>query len=276
MEKMRAGLRIVIFTSLFAIPSRGQQPFYTDDAEVSAKGSFRLELSNEFDLLQHSALPGVKQNTFVHRFGYGLTSRIELGVDAPLIAIINVASASSKNAFGVGDTNFAVKYHISDERPHSRVPAFAVRMNVEAPTGNPDNQLGSGLTDYWLYGVLQKTMRKEMVLHANLGILFAGNEATGLIGIPTRGRAFTAGTSVTRQIRPRLKLGGEITAAIPNKLELRRGQLQLQSGGNLEIKKDTTLDFGVVVGHFAASPRLGVQVGFTTSWPKSSGLHVSH
>jgi hypothetical protein len=42
MEKVSAGLRIIIFTSLFAVPSLGQQPFYTDDAEVSAKGSFRL------------------------------------------------------------------------------------------------------------------------------------------------------------------------------------------------------------------------------------------
>lgn len=61
MEKMSAGLRIIVFTSLFAVPSLAQQPFYTDDAEVSAKGSFRLELSNEFDLLGSQGLQFVDE-----------------------------------------------------------------------------------------------------------------------------------------------------------------------------------------------------------------------
>jgi hypothetical protein len=265
----RLGVRTIVLMLLSALPLRAQQPFYTDDAEVSDRGALRVELSNEFDLLQHSAFPGLKQNTLVYRFGYGLTSRIELGVDAPLIAILKASSVASRDAFGPGDTNFAVKYKVAEEHPGSRLPAFALRMNVEAPTGNVKDQLGSGLVDYWLYGALQKTMPKKTVLHVNLGVLFAGNGATGLIGIPTRGRAFTAGTSAIRRMRPKLKLGGEITAAIPNKLELRRGQLQVQVGGNLEIKKATSLDFGVVVGHFAVSPRFGLQVGFTTGWPKS-------
>ena len=60
-----------------------------------------------------------------------------------------------------------------------------------------------------------------------------------------------------------LKLGGEITSAIRNKFELRRGQLQVLGGGNYAVRKDTTFDFGIVAGHFAASPRLGVLVGMS-------------
>jgi hypothetical protein len=65
-----------------------------------------------------------------------------------------------------------------------------------------------------------------------------------------------------------LKLGGEITSAIRNKFELRRGQLQVLGGGNYAVRKDTTFDFGIVAGHFAASPGLGVLVGVSRVWPR--------
>jgi hypothetical protein len=156
MEEMRCAIvSAMLLLVVFSFPLKAQQPFYTDDAEVSEKGDIRLELENEFDLLQHSASPALKQNTLVYRLGYGLTRRIELGVDAPMIAIRNVSSV--KDAFGPGDTNFAVKYKISDEHGESRVPAIALRMNVEVPTGSSEKQLGSGLMDYWLYGVVEKT-----------------------------------------------------------------------------------------------------------------------
>ena len=38
-------------------------------------------------------------------------------------------------------------------------------------------------------------------------------------------------------------------------------QLQAQVGGNCRLRDGLSLDFGVVAGRFAASPRLGAQLG---------------
>ena len=262
------GLLIVSLASNAA----AQQPFYTDDAAVTETGDFHLELNNEFDVLQHSAYPSLEQNTLVYRLFYGLVPHLEVSVDSPLIGIFNAPAAAYRRPFGPGDTNFAAKYNFREERQGSALPALTLSMNVEVPTGDVRRQLGSGLVDYWLYGVAQKTISDRSVIRANGGILLAGNTSTGVLGIQTRGRAFTAGLSVVRIFQPRLKLGAEIFAAVAPNLELRRGQLQMLIGGNYEVRKNTTFDFGLVGGKFPASPRLGVQFGFTTTWHSSRSV----
>jgi hypothetical protein len=263
--KTSAVLCVLLFV-VIATNANAQQPFYTDDAGVTDVGDLHLELNNEFDILQHSAYPNLRQDTTVYRFFYGLVPRLEVSIDSPLIGIFNATGAAYGRPFGPGDTNFAAKYNFREERQGSAVPALTLSMNVEVPTGDAKRQLGSGLVDYWLYGVAQKAISDRTVIHANGGILFAGNTSTGVLGIQTRGTAFTAGLSVVRAFQPRLKLGAEIYAAVSPNLALRRGQLQMLMGGNYEIRKDTTFDFGLIGGKFPASPRVGVQFGFTTTW----------
>jgi hypothetical protein len=136
-------------------------------------------------------------------------------------------------------------------------------MYVEAPTGSVRKQIGSGLVDYWLYGVLQKSLTKRTVGRLNGGILFAGNSSTGLIGIETtRGQVFTANGSLVRNFTPRLQLGAEVFCGVTNNFNLSRGQLEGQIGGGYAATPNLELTFGVVAGRFVASPRVGVQVGF--------------
>src|SRR6476660_850472 len=134
-----------------------QLPFYTDDADTTAKGKFHLEISNEHDLLQKSAYPTKRQNTLVFTLNYGLTNKLELGINAPLLTLINSQTVSPRNVDGIGDTQFGMKYNFLAEREGSKRPAMALVFYVEAPTGNTRKQLGSGLVDYWLYGVIQKS-----------------------------------------------------------------------------------------------------------------------
>ncbi|HZT57953.1 MAG TPA: hypothetical protein VFA21_04925, partial [Pyrinomonadaceae bacterium] len=56
----RAALLLLL---LFAAPAaaRAQQPFYTDDADVTDKGKFHLQVANEFDVLQRALYPGKTQ-----------------------------------------------------------------------------------------------------------------------------------------------------------------------------------------------------------------------
>jgi len=59
-------------------------------------------------------------------------------------------------------------------------------------------------------------------------------------------------------------LGIDITAAVTRNADLNRAQFQVMLGGNYAIHEGLTLDAGVIAGHFAASPRVGLQIGF--SW----------
>jgi len=46
----------------------------------------------------------------------------------------------------------------------------------------------------------------------------------------------------------------ELTGAVTSNFQLSKGQLQALAGGNYAIRKNLTLDFGLVAGRFAASP----------------------
>lgn len=253
----------VAFILFISISAHAQLPFYTDDADTTPKGKFHLELSNEHDWLQKSSLPGERQNTTVLTVNYGLTNHIELDVNGPFIKIFNDSASLLGSPSGIGDTQFGVKIRLRDEREGSKLPALAAVFYVEAPTGSTSKQLGSGLVDYWFYGVLQKSVTKRTTARLNGGILFAGNDSTGLIGIEsTRGQVFTANGSLVRNFTPRLQLGAELFGGVTNNFNLSRGQLEAQFGGGYALTERFEFTFGVVAGRFPASPRAGVQVGF--------------
>jgi hypothetical protein len=251
---------------LAIVPVQAQQPFNTDDADVTQKGKFHFEFSNEFDRLPHSSYPNRRQNTADFELDYGLFKRVEIGVESPLLTIFNAPGTGPRRVAGIGDTNLTVKYNFREEQEGSRWPAMSVSVNLELPTGDEQRQLGSGLTDYWLNGVLQKSLTESTILRANGGILFAGNTATGAIGIKTRGRVYTGGVSVVRKFRDNLQLGAEVTGAMTNNFQLSAGQLQAQVGGNYTVTKRVSLDFGVIAGRYPASPRLGAQLGISVDF----------
>ena len=253
----------IAITFLVSTSARAQLPFYTDDTDTTPKGKFHLEISNQYDLLAASSLPAKTQNTAVLTVNYGLTNHIELGVNGPLITIFNEPGSTFNNASGVGDTQFVMKVRLFDERPGSKRPAGGMVFYVEAPTGSTRKQIGSGLYDYGLYGVLQKSFTKRTTGRLNGGIVFAGNSSTGLVGIrTTRGQVFTANGSLVRYFTPRLRLGAELFGGVTNNFNLSLGQLQGQIGGGYMLTERLEFTFGVVAGRFPGSPRTGAQVGF--------------
>ena len=255
-------LVIVATVLLSALPVKGQLPFYTDDADTTDKGKFHFEFFDEHDLLQRALYPAKRQNTANFTVNYGLTKRVEFDINAPILTIYNAKTSPLGNPTGIGDTQFGVKYRFHDEHENSKVPALAVVFYIEVPTGNTSLQLGSGVTDYWLYGVAQKSLTRKTTGRLNGGILFAGNTSTGLVGIQTtRGQVFTANGSITRDFTSRLRLGAELFGAVTNNFDLTKGQLEAQLGGNYALNKKLSLAFGILGGHFVASPRTGAQIG---------------
>ena len=254
---------LVAFALLVSLPCfvQAQQPFVTDDADVTARGHFHFEFSNEFDLLQHSSLPNQKQNTADLELDYGLFEGLEIGIESPLLTIFNEAGTIPRKITGVGDTNLSLKYNFIKEREGSRLPAMAVAFNLELPTGDTKRQLGSGLADFYMNGILQKSLTSKTKLRLNGGILFSGNETTGVVGIKTRGTVFTTGGSLVRQFTPKLQLGIELTGAMTKDFQLGKGQLQTLMGGNYQVTRKLSFDFAILGGKYAASPRAGVQLG---------------
>lgn len=252
----------VVLVAITASLVQAQQPFVTDDTDTTPKRHFHFEFSNEFDVLQTSSFPNLKQNTADFELDYGLLDNLEVGIEVPVLTLLNARNTFPLRANGIGDTNISLKYNFLKEREHSRRPALALTFNVELPTGDVKRQLGSGLADFSVNGVIQKSLAKQTTLRLNGGILFSGNDTTGVVGIKTRGTVFTGGGSLVKQFTPKLDLGFEVTGAVTKTFLLGKGQLQAQVGGNYLIKRNMTFDFGVVAGKFA-SARVGAQVGLS-------------
>src|SRR5467141_3691390 len=112
---MMSLFRRLLFTLALLLPigstAQAQQPFYTDDADVTPKGHFHFEFSNEFDRLQRSNFPNLKQNTADFELDYGLLDNLKIGIESPLLAIVNTRGTVPRIPVGVGDTNLSVKYN---------------------------------------------------------------------------------------------------------------------------------------------------------------------
>jgi hypothetical protein len=255
--------RAALFGSFLLLAGRGlaQQPFLTDDAEVTEKGHWHFEYANEYYVLQKKAYPNLRQDTNNFVIQYGLFERVEVNMDFPLISIANSRGSGTPSVFGLGDVDFAVKWKLLEEAPDKIHPAFTVTVAAEFPTGSEKKQLGSGLTDYVLNTILQKTFSGTQV-HVNAGIQFSGNTRTGVVGIRTPGRILIGGLSAARDLSERLRLGLDLNGAEIHDGGVVEKQLQLTAGGNYAILRDGTLDFGVVVGWYSG-PRFGLTLGLS-------------
>jgi Putative MetA-pathway of phenol degradation len=265
---MPPALRILLllFSVLGGVESLyAQLPFYTDDTDVTERGKWHFEFFNEYDALQLQ-YPNLQQNTANMKLNYGLPHNLELDVDAPYLAIHR--SAGNEPSSGAGDTNLGIKWNFRKESKGSRLPALSASLYIEFPTGDANQQLGSGLTDYWLNFIGQKSLSEKTRITGNVGFLFAGNTSTGALGTQnTRGHVYTGGLSMLHDFSDRLTLGGEIYGAYTDSGDLGRSQLQAMAGGQYAIRNGVAFCFGLLGGKYVASPRIGGQIGFSVDFP---------
>src|ERR1043165_776652 len=93
-----------LLSLIFPSTARAQLPFYTDDADTTDRGKFHFEFFDEHDVLQKALYPAKRQNNANFTLNYGLTRRVELDVNFPLLTIINAKTAPLGNPAGIGDT----------------------------------------------------------------------------------------------------------------------------------------------------------------------------
>ncbi|MGA7858569.1 MAG: transporter [Terracidiphilus sp.] len=242
-----------------------QLPFYTDDTEVTESGKWHFEFFNEYDALQLQ-YPNLRQNTANFKLNYGLPYQLELDVDAPYLTIFR--DTGNQTSSGGGDTNLGIKWKFHKESKGSRLPALAASLYIEFPTGDARQQLGSGLTDYWLNFIGQKSLTEKTRINGNAGFLFAGNTSTGVLGTQNnRGHVYAGGISMLHDFSPRVTLGTEIFGAYADNGTLGRSQLQAMAGGQYTVRNGVTLCFGLLGGKYVASPRIGGQIGVALDFP---------
>ena len=247
---------------------QAQLPFYTDDPAVTKRGTIHFEFFDEFDVLQQPQYPNLRQNTANYKLNYGLPYNLEVDVDSPYLSIFRALGSLPQASIGVGDTNLGMKWNFHKETGASRVPAMGVSLYVEFPTGDTNQQLGSGEIDYWFNFIAQRHLSEKNRLTANLGIVFAGDTSTGDLGIHTeRGRVYTGGLSLLHDVNTKWTLGAELYGGFTNHPGLSRSQFQILAGGMYALRNGLTLDFGLLGGKFVASPRIGAQIGFSVDFP---------
>jgi Putative MetA-pathway of phenol degradation len=266
---MSLAIRILAFwlcALCLAAPLAAQLPFYTDDPSVTEKGKWHFEFFDEFDALQQPQFPNLQQNTVNYKLNYGLPHNLELDVDAPYLAIYRALQTPSST--GAGDTNMGVKWEFHKESAGNPLPALGVSFYMEFPTGDPSKQLGSGLIDYWLNFIAQKSLSDKTRINVNAGYLFAGNTSTGVLGITkVRGHVFAGGLSLLHDFTSRLTLGGEIYGGFASNGTLGRSQFQGLVGGTYALRSGLAVSLGLLGGKYIASPRIGGQIGFAVDFP---------
>jgi hypothetical protein len=259
-------LALVVTFLAAATPTRAQLPFYTDDPSVTPTRTIHVEFFNEIDALQSAQFPNLRQNTANIKINTGLPHNLELDFDAPYLSITRDPRTPSST--GAGDTNLGIKWNFRRAVENSHRPVLSASFYIEFPTGDPHNQLGSGLIDYWLNFIFQEPITPKTRLNLNLGVLFAGNTSTGAVGInTTRGQVYTSGLSVLHDINSRVTVGGEVYAGVADTDGLGRTQLQAMTGASVNLRSGLALTFGLIVGKYEASPRIGGQVGLSLDFP---------
>jgi hypothetical protein len=188
-------------------------PFSTDDTAVTAPGALHIEAFDELDALQSSQYSARRQNTDNLKLNAGLPYPLEIDLDAPYLNIDRAGGSASSQ--GIGNTDCGLKWQARSAIAPLHAPALAASFYVEVSTGNVRQELGSGLSDYWLNLIAQEPPEEHTRLNLNLGILFAGNTSTGAVGIETtRGQVYTGGLSVLHEMSDQFSLGAEIYGGI--------------------------------------------------------------
>lgn len=273
MHRSKWPILLVLSALCSAAPLLAQMPFYTDNADVTDRGTLHFEFFNEFDGLQSAQYPDLRQNTANFKLNYGLPYSLELDIDAPYLGIYRAAGSQTSN--GPGDTDMGVKWNFRKASQPLSFPALAASLYIEFPTGDTKQELGSGLTDYWLNSIAQEPFTDKTRINANFGFLFAGNTSTGVLGIQTtRGHVYTGGLSFLHDFSSRVTLGVEAYGAVADNKGLGKDQLQELAGGQYNLNSRMAITFGLLGGSHIASPQIGGQVGFEVDFPLRHGRAV--
>ncbi len=221
------------------------RPLSTDDAWTVEKGKFQLETG--FDM--------ARQRNHDKEYGpsltltYGLLDRLDFGIGSEYLF---VRPKNGENERGFGDTELKAKYRVLDEK--EIFPAVSVAGKFKAPIASQTKGLGNGEFGLGVNIIATKNISKRLVLHANVGYTFTGEEGAKNEINYALGSQFL--------LTDKWALVGEIVGT--NNLNGKKDDpLSALFGTYYEVKKNVVLDAGVGVGMNSAAPDYRISAGVT-------------
>ncbi len=202
----------------------------------------------------------------ISRSTSGLPHNLELDLDAPYLTIQR--TAGNQPSSGMGDTNMGIKWAFHKESKGSRLPAL---VPVSTPNSPPETPSSNSARDWPTIGSIssrKSPLSEKTRITGNLGILFAGNTSTGVLGIQnTRGQVYTGGLSMLHDFSSRLTLGAELYGGYAEKDNLGKSNFRPWVAVNTPFAMDCQFCFGLLGGKYVASPQIGGQIGFAVDFP---------
>jgi len=270
-------IRSVLFAlaiSIVAFPAMAQQrPLVTEDPETVGLNRVLVEGGVEFDRSQDYQEYGLTGNTtHVPSFGVsvGLSPATELQVDGGLLQRLHVTQRraaplagtlgfSGDSATSFEDLVVATKLRLWSE--NEQHPGLGVRFGTKLPTASHSKGLGLGTTDFFVAGLVAKTVESVRTV-GNVSLIFLGNPVVG----QNTAKALGFGLSVARAITNNFEAVGEINGRtkpfgdiVPPVLGS-RGTMRLAVRYTHQLLR---FDFGILVGVTPRDPGFGVSAGAT-------------
>ncbi len=243
-------------------PLRAQAPFITDDASLTRVGGWHFELYEQFAALRDADLPAVRQHTVVFSLMRGVFPWLELGIDFPLLHIEN---RGVDNAVGLGDLNFVAKFRLREAAPDGWMPAIFGSVQVEAPTGDASQQLGTGETDAVVTLIAERTLASGVILRGNVGATVVGNTLTGVVGLARSGLTMVGSAAVGVRVHPRFLLLTEASYAQATYTDARDRELRAQLGGWWTINERSAIGVAYQAGWYS-TPGHQLQLGWSVDF----------
>ncbi len=240
-------ISIVASFQLLCIPyAFAGRPLSTDDAWTVEKGKFQLETG--LDVTQQDNHD--KEYSPSLTLTYGLLDRMDLSIGS---GYLFVHPEEGDNESGFDDTALKVKYRLVDEKEW--LPALAIAGKLKLPTASDKKGLGSGEADFGLNVIATKNITKRLVLHANLGYTFIGEDGANNEMNYALGSQFV--------LTDKWALVGEIVGT--NNLNGRKGDDLLSAlfGTYYLLTENLILDAGVEIGMNSAAPHYRLTAGFS-------------
>ena len=234
----------------------------TDDATLAPYRTWHVEVYEQFASLGILDRPALRQHTFVLSVMRGILPGMEFGVDLPLLHIEN---SGTDNAFGIGDLNFVAKFRLTESDSTGWLPAFYGSLQVEVPTGDPSQQLGTGEADAVVTLIAERTLASGLVLRGNLGAVLLGNSLTGVVGLQRSGTIVVTSAALGIPVHPRFLLLLEGSFAQARFTDDRDRETRLQVGGWWRVGARSQVGIAYQRGWQATPPhqfQLGWSVDF--------------
>ncbi len=169
MKKSRRLCLIILTAIQFLVISYAfaGRPLSTDDAWTVEKGSFQLEMG--FDAVRPRNHDQEYSPSLT--LTYGLLDRMDFGIGSEYLFF---RPDEGNHERGVGDTELKVKYRLHDEK--ELFPAISVAGKIKISPASRNKGLGSGEFGLGANVIATKNITKRLVLHANIGYTFTGEE----------------------------------------------------------------------------------------------------